>query len=167
VYGSPTVTPGNAPGLSTGATAVVLTRRSVAEQAGAEILATIRAVHSISRTPREIAVAPAPAIQGVLERAGWQLDDVSVIEINEAFAAVPLVSARILSQGDDAVEKSILERTNRNGGAVALGHPTGASGARLALTAVRQLREAGGGRAVVAICGGLGQADALALEVEA
>ena len=165
VYGSPTVTPGNAPGLSTGATAVVLTRRSWAAERGVPVLATVRAVHSIARAPREIAVAPAPALAGVLTRAGWTLADLAVVEVNEAFAAVPLVTARVLAAGDAAVEAALLERMNPNGGAVALGHPTGASGARLVLTAARQLRDTGGGRAAAAICGGLGQADAVALEV--
>jgi acetyl-CoA C-acetyltransferase len=165
VYGSPTVTPGNAPGLSTGAAAVALARRSVVEELGLPVLATIRGWASIARTPREIAVAPAPAVQAALAHAGWGLDDLDVLEINEAFAAVPLVSAHLLAEGDAERREKILDRINVNGGAVALGHPTGASGARLVLTAARELARRGGGRAVAAICGGLGQADAVAVSV--
>lgn len=165
VYGSPTVTPGNAPGVNTGACAVVLTRRSLADSLGLQASATIRAIHSIARNPREIAVAPGPATLGVLDEAGWGLDDIDVFEVNEAFAAVPLVSARVMADGDEGIERSILDRMNVNGGAVAVGHPTGASGARLALTAARQLRRGGGGAATTAICGGLGMADAIALSV--
>jgi acetyl-CoA C-acetyltransferase len=165
VLGSETVTAGNAPGLDAGAAALLMTRRSKAEDWGIEPLATVRAVHSIARHPRDLASAPAPATAGVLAKAGWGLDDIDVFEINEAFAAVPLVSARLLADGDTGLEASILERMNVNGGAVAIGHPTGASGARLMLTAARQLRRVGGGRASVAICGGLGQADAVALSV--
>lgn len=165
VYGSPTVTPGNAPGVNTGACALVLTRRSVADSLGLQACATIRAIHSIARNPREIAVAPGPATLGVLGEAGWGLGDVDVFEVNEAFAAVPLVSARVMAEGDAGLEQSILDRMNVNGGAVAVGHPTGASGARLTLTAARYLRNRGGGTATTAICGGLGMADAIALSV--
>ncbi len=129
------------------------------------VLATIRAIHSIAWTPREIAVAPSPATLGVLEKAGWTLEDPDIIEVNEAFAAVPLVSARHMAKGDTGLEKSIVERMNPNGGAVAMGHPTGASGARIAMTAAMELQRRGGGRATAAICGGLGMADAVALEV--
>lgn len=165
VYNSPTVTPGNAPGLSTGACVVALARRSRAEELGLPIAATIRGWHSIARNPREIAVAPAPAISGAVKKAGWSLSDVDLIEINEAFAAVPLVSALELAEGDRDLAEKILDRTNVNGGAIAIGHPPGASGARLALTAIRELTRRSGGRAVIAICGGLGQGDALAVSV--
>jgi acetyl-CoA C-acetyltransferase len=165
VYGSPTVTPGNAPGLSTGACVVALASRAKAAELGLPVLATIRGWHSIARAPREIANAPAPAIEGAIAAAGWALADVDVIEINEAFAAVPIVSVLELTGRDPDAARKLLERTNVNGGAVALGHPTGASGARLALTAARELDRRGGGRAVIAICGGLGQGDAIALSV--
>jgi acetyl-CoA C-acetyltransferase len=91
-------------------------------------------------------------------------DDLDVIEINEAYAATPLVSIRRLVDNDLGLEEALLQRTNINGGAVALGHPIGASGARLTLTAARQLRQGGGRWAAVAICGGFGQTDALLLE---
>jgi acetyl-CoA C-acetyltransferase len=165
VYGSPTVTPGNAPGLSTGACVVALSSRSLAAELGLPVLATIRGWYSIARTPREIAVAPAPAIEGAITAAGWTLTDVDVIEINEAFAAVPIVAALELADRDSEAADKLLERTNVNGGAVAIGHPAGASGARLTLTAARELNRRGGGRAVIAICGGLGQGDAIAVSV--
>ncbi len=85
--------------------------------------------------------------------------------MNEAFAAVPLVSAKCLADGDSTAERKILGRMNLCGGAVALGHPTGASGARLVLQLVKLLRWRGGGRGIAAICGALGQADAVAVEV--
>jgi acetyl-CoA C-acetyltransferase len=165
VYGSPTVTAGNAPGLSTGACVVALARRSTAQELGLPVLATIRSWHSIARTPREIAVAPAPALEGAIAKADWTLPDVDVFEVNEAFAAVPLVTAQVLAGGNRDQAEKILARMNVNGGAVALGHPTGASGARILLTGTRELARRGGGRAAVAICGGLGQADALTVSV--
>jgi acetyl-CoA C-acetyltransferase len=100
-----------------------------------------------------------------VKKAGWTLSDVDLIEINEAFAAVPLVAALELAEGDRDLAEKILDRTNVNGGAIAIGHPPGASGARLALTAIRELTRRSGGRAVIAICGGLGQGDALAVSV--
>nr|WP_241901660.1 hypothetical protein [Nocardioides houyundeii] len=100
-----------------------------------------------------------------LKQPGWDLEALDRFEINEAFAAVPLTSARVLANGDVAREKRILDRLNLNGGAVALGHPPGASGARILLTLARGLAESGGGRGVASICGGLGQADAVALSV--
>lgn len=166
VFGSPTVTPGNAPGIDTGAAALLLTTRAFAESCGVEALATVVATHSIARSSREIAVAPATATMQLLDKVGWRLTDIDVLEINEAFAAVPLTSARVMAEGRQDVEKSILARLNVNGGAIALGHPPGASGARLLLTAIMELRRRGGGRATAAICGGLGQADAVALSVE-
>jgi acetyl-CoA C-acetyltransferase len=166
VMGSPIVTPGNAPGLDTGACFVVVVSRRYAAQHGLAALARIVSAGSIARAPREIAVAPAPALQRALSQLGLDVMALDRIEINEAFACVPLVSARVLADGDAQREREILNKTNVNGGAVAIGHPTGASGARLALTLARDLRRRGGGRGGAAICGGLGQADALVLESE-
>jgi acetyl-CoA C-acetyltransferase len=163
VYGSPTVTAGNAPGLDTGTCAIALMRRETAARRGLEPIATIAATHSIARAQREIAIAPATVTRQLLDRSGRMLDDVDVIEINEAFAAVPLVSARVLAEGDAGLERELHQKLNIKGGAVAIGHPAGASGARLALTAALSLKERGGGTAVAAICGGLGQGDALLL----
>jgi acetyl-CoA C-acetyltransferase len=100
----------------------------------------------------------------VLEPLGWSLSDLDLIEINEAFSCVPLTSARVLAAGDADLERRLLDRTNVNGGAVAIGHPAGASGARLVLTLSRELVRRGATRGVAAICGGLGQGDAVAIE---
>jgi acetyl-CoA C-acetyltransferase len=164
IFGSPVVTPGNAPGLDTGACFVLVVSARFARERQLEPLARIRSAGSVARAPREIPVAPAPALQRALKPLGWAADQLDRIEINEAFACVPLVTTRVLADGDEAREERLRERTNVNGGAVAIGHPTGASGARLALTLARELRRRGGGRGGASICGGLGQADALVLE---
>lgn len=106
--------------------------------------------------PREFPVASAHAIKKVLAKTGLSIDDMAAIEVNEAFACVPLICGRELNW--DA------ERVNRHGGSVAMGHPIGASGARLVLTLAYQLRETGGKYAVAAICSGTGQGDAIVLE---
>jgi acetyl-CoA C-acetyltransferase len=91
---------------------------------------------------------------------------VDLIEVNEAFAAMPLVSAKILSDGDPEKMKSLLEKTNVNGGAIAIGHPVGASGARILMTLIYELRRRGGGIGVASICGGLAQGDGAVVQVE-
>jgi acetyl-CoA C-acetyltransferase len=101
VYGSPTVTAGNAPGLNTGAAGVMVATRKKANELGLEILATVLRVSSIALKPREIAVAPAPAITRGLAVTGLKLEDIKLIEINEAFAAMPLVATKILGDGDE------------------------------------------------------------------
>ncbi|HET9970442.1 MAG TPA: thiolase family protein [Streptosporangiaceae bacterium] len=164
IFDGPLVTPGNAPGQDTGACYVVLVSERFAAERGLAPLARLAGAGSVARAPREIAVAPAPALEKALASAGWTLGELDAIEINEAFACVPLTSARVLARGDSAVEEAVLGQLNVNGGAVAIGHPPGASGARLVLTLARQLRQRGGGRGAASICGGLGQADAVALE---
>ncbi len=166
IYGSPTVTAGNAPGMNTGAGALVLMSRARAEELGVEILAVVRGIASVALDPHLIAAAPAPAVEKVLERSGgFTLEQVDLIEINEAFAAMPLVSSKILA-GDDAEKRERLqEKINVNGGAIAIGHPVGASGARITMTLIYELRRMGGGRGVAAICGGLAQGDSVLLEV--
>jgi acetyl-CoA C-acetyltransferase len=109
---------------------------------------------------------PAVAGQLALKRAGLTLADVDVIEINEAFAAVPLVSTLVLASGDRAEALRLRERTNLNGGAVAIGHPTGASAARLVMTAISELRRRGGGTGLITICGGIGEAEAVVVQVD-
>jgi acetyl-CoA C-acetyltransferase len=165
VYGSPTVTAGNAPGLDAGAAGLVLTRRSVAQQLQLEPLGTLTAVVSTAEPPRQIASVPAAAITKGLQAAGWALSDLALIEINEAFAAMPLVSTKILAGGDEKSLQHLRERTNVNGGAIAIGHPVGASGARILLTLLLELRRRGGGRGAAAICGGLAQGDCAMVEV--
>lgn len=167
VFDGPIVTPGNAPGQDAGACYVVLVSERFAERRGLTPMARITGSGSVARAPREIAVAPAPALERAVSSAGWTLDDLDAIEINEAFAVVPLTAARVLGRGDVGRERAVLARLNRNGGAVAIGHPPGASGARLVLTLARALQETGGGKGGASICGGLGQADAVALEVVA
>ena len=164
--GSPTVTAGNAPGLNTGGSGLLIMKRKTAEKYGMKVLATIVASSSSATVPREIATAPAGAIRKVLERAGLSLDDISLLEINEAFAAVPLVSTKVLAEGDEAKWSAIKEKTNVNGGAVALGHPVGATGTRLIMTLLYELRRMGGGYGIAAICGGLAQADSVLIKVD-
>jgi acetyl-CoA C-acetyltransferase len=166
VYGSPTVTAGNAPGLDAGAAALIITKRGIAEDKGLPILGIIKSVASVSKEPGKIAEVPAFAIKKALARISLTLDDMDLIEINEAFAAMPLVSTRILSNGDDNTWHGLMEKTNPNGGAIAVGHPVGASGARIVMTAIYELRRRGGGHAVTAICGGLAQGDAAVIQVD-
>ena len=166
VYGSPTVTPGNAPGLDAGAAAVILMARSEAERRGLKPLASLLTVQSIAVQPDGIAEAPAPAIRKALAKCGLSLEDMDLIEINEAFAAMPLVATKILAEGDGAKWKELQEKTNVNGGAIAVGHPVGASGARILMTMAYELRRRGGGKGVCAICGGLAQGDAAVIRVD-
>ena len=166
VYGSATVTAGNAPGLDAGASAILIMKRSKAEAMGLNPLATILATASVALSPEMIAEAPAPAIQKVLAKAGLSLDQIDLIEINEAFAAMPLVSTKLLAEGNQAQWDKLLEKTNVNGGAIAIGHPVGASGARILMTLMYELRRRGGGLGVCAICGGLAQGDSAVIRVE-
>jgi acetyl-CoA C-acetyltransferase len=164
VRNSPTVTAGNAPGLNDGAAALIVADRSRAWEGSRVPLARIAAYLQMAESPTSSAYLPGLAIRRLLEEHELKAEDLDVIEINEAYAATPLVSIRRLVEQDPALEEVLLQRTNVNGGAVAMGHPVGASGARLVLTAARQLRQAGGRWAAVAICGGFGQTDALLLE---
>ena len=165
VYGGATVTAGNAPGLNDGGAFLSVMRREAAEAAGLRPLATILGYAQVARGPTSGTSTPAIAIAEVLRQTSKRLGSVDLIEINEAYAATPLVSGRILAKGEPDAEKKLRQRININGGAVAIGHPLGASGARLAMTLVSALRERGGGLGVAAICGGFGQGDALLLEV--
>ncbi|MGD0820789.1 MAG: thiolase family protein [Desulfomonilia bacterium] len=166
IYGSPTVTAGNAPGLDAGATAVIIMRRSKAEALGVKPLATIVSVASGASEPRRMAELPGFVIQKALQRASLSIDDMKVIEINEAFAAVTLVSTKILADRDEQKWRSLLERTNPNGGAIAIGHPVGASGGRILMNMMYELRRRGGGYGVAGICGGLAQGDAVVIRVD-
>jgi acetyl-CoA C-acetyltransferase len=166
VYDSESVTAGNAPGLSTGASALLLTSSRAARRRGLSPLATIEAHARVSDHPDKIASVPAKAARLVLERAGLGLDAIDLIEINEAFAAMPLVSTKLLGGGDPVAIEALRAKTNVNGGAIAVGHPTGATGGRLLLTAARELRRRGGGRALVTMCGGIGEGEAFVLRVD-
>lgn len=165
VYGSPTVTPGNAPGLDAGATAILLMSRKKAESLGLKPLATVLTVASVAGEPKDIVTIPAKAIEKGLAKTGLGLEDLSLIEINEAFAAMPLVSTKLLGGGDPAKVEALREKTNVNGGAIAIGHPVGASGARIVMALVNELNRRGGGYGAASICGGLGQGDCTIVKV--
>ena len=166
IYGSPTVTAGNAPGLDAGATAVIIMRRSKAEKLGIKPLATLVAVASGAGEPRRMAELPATVIGKALKHASLAIDDMNIIEINEAFAAVTLVSTKMLAGSDETKWREMLKKTNPNGGAIAIGHPVGASGGRILMTMMYELRRRGGGYGVCGICGGLAQGDAVGIRVD-
>jgi acetyl-CoA C-acetyltransferase len=165
VFGSRTTTPGNAPGLNDGASAMVVMTASKAKALGLEPLAEIVEMAGETDMPHGISWIPAMAIEKVLERSSLSIDEMDLIEINEAFAAMPLVSTKILAGGDEARWQALLGRTNVNGGAVAIGHPVGASGLRIAMTLAYELRRRGGGQGVASICGGLTQGEAIVIRV--
>ena len=165
IYGCKGVTAGNAPGLNDGATAVLFMTRSKAEQLGLEPLAEIVSMSSMAISPLRMPEGPAFVAQKVLKLANLSLDDIHVIEINEAFAAVPLVSLLLMADKDRAKAKALQEISNINGSAIAIGHPNTASGARLIMNLMYELRRRGGGYALAAICGGLAQADACIIKV--
>jgi acetyl-CoA C-acetyltransferase len=154
---SGTVTAGNAPGVTDGAGALVLASESFAERRNIEPLGTIVAHAKVAEEPPNVHSVPGNAGKLVLEKAGWSADDLDLVEINEAFAAVAINSSRILGVGEQIV--------NVNGGAISLGHPIGASGARILMTVCYELKRRGGGRGLAAICSGGGQGDAVLVEV--
>ncbi|MDS1140073.1 thiolase family protein [Pusillimonas sp. SM2304] len=165
VYGSPTITAGNAPGLSDGAAFLLLATREFAQANGWPILGRIAACAQVAGGPTSGTSTPAVALQRLLQAAALDLDALDRIEINEAYAATPLVSTQVLAGQDQDIMKVLRERTNPWGGAVALGHPLGASGARLVMTLLAGF--AGSSkpqRGAAAICGGFGQGDALLIE---
>lgn len=165
IYGCKAITAGNAPGLNDGATAILVMSRSKAEELAIEPLATIVSQVSIAMSPLRMAEAPGYAIKKILKKANMSLDDIHVMEINEAFAAVPLVSTKMLADGDRVKWEAIKAKTNINGSAIAIGHANTASGARIIMNLVYELRRRGGGYALGAICGGLAQADATIVKV--
>jgi acetyl-CoA C-acetyltransferase len=165
IYGCEGVTAGNAPGLNDGAAAILFMTRKKSNELRLEPLAEIISMASIAIHPNRLPEGPAFAIQKVLTLANLTLEDIHVIEINEAFAAVPLVSLLLLADKDKKKSQILQTKTNINGGAIAIGHPNTASGARLIMTMTYELRRRGGGYGVAAICGGLGQADACVIKV--
>ncbi|MEW6442288.1 MAG: thiolase family protein [bacterium] len=164
IYGTRAITAGNAPGLNDGATAVLFMTRKKAEALGLEPLATIVSMTSIAISPNRMPEGPAYAMKQALDLARMSLGDVDVIEINEAFAAVPLVSLALLANRDKARAKALESRVNVNGSAIAIGHANTASGARIIMNLAYELRRRGGGIAMGGICGGLAQADAVILK---
>ncbi|MCB2229022.1 MAG: thiolase family protein [Desulfarculaceae bacterium] len=165
IYGCQGITAGNAPGLNDGATAILFMTRARAEALGLEPLAEIVSMSSIAIAPNRMPEGPAYASLKALELGGIGLDDVAVMEINEAFAAVPLVSTLMLGGKDAAKTEAVRAKTNINGSAIAIGHPNTSSGARLIMTLMYELRRRGGGYALASICGGLAQADACLIKV--
>lgn len=166
VYGSQTITPGNAPGLNDGAAFVLLTTRTLADEHGLPVLARVLDYVQVADGPTSGSYTPAIGIGKLLERRSLAPNALDLIEINEAYAATPLVSTLRLADGDAKKAQRLRERTNIHGGAVAIGHPLGASGARVTMTLINGLRRRGGGLGAAAICGGFGQGDALLLEVD-
>ncbi len=154
-----TITAGSASQISDGAAAVVVMSRAKADELGLTWLAEIGAHGNVAGPDNSLQSQPANAIKHALGRAGKQVGDLDLIEINEAFAAVGVQSMKDLGVSEDIV--------NVNGGAIALGHPIGMSGARLALTLALELKRRGGGLGAAALCGGGGQGDALLLNVPA
>ena len=152
-----TVTAANASSISDGAAALVLTRESVATAKGLPIVARIVAHAAHAHEPSKFTTAPVPAIRKLLAKAGWTIDDVDLFEINEAFAVVAMIAAKDLGIPDD--------KLNVNGGATALGHPIGASGARILTTLIAALQSRGHKRGVAALCIGGGEATAMAVEL--
>ena len=165
IYGTRAITAGNAPGLNDGATAILLMTREKAETLNLEPLATIVAMTSIAIHPNRMPEGPGVAMKKVLKIAELGIDDINCIEINEAFAAVPLVSLEVLTDKDKAAAKALHRKTNVNGSAIAIGHPNTSSGARIIMNLMYELKRNGGGYALGAICGGLAQADACVIKV--
>jgi len=150
-----TITAGNSSPLSDGASALVLCSRAFAEEKGLEYLAVVGKPGQVAGPDNSLHSQPSNAIKRALANAGWKAEDLDFIEINEAFGSVAVQSLKELSYP--------LEKCNIHGGAIALGHPIGASGARLALHAAHELKRRGSGKAAVSLCGGGGQGEALLL----
>ena len=153
-----TVTAGNASGVNDGAAALLIASADAAKRHGLTPRARIVAMATAGVEPRIMGIGPAPAVQKLLERTGLTLRDIDLIELNEAFASQGIAVLRQLGLQDDD------PRVNPHGGAIALGHPLGASGARLAMTAVNALETTGGSRAIVTMCIGVGQGIAALIE---
>ena len=150
-----TITAGNSSPLSDGASALVLASRRFAEENGLEYLAVVGKPGQVAGPDNSLHSQPSNAIMNALQRADWSTADLDFIEINEAFGSVAVQSLKDLDYP--------LEKCNIHGGAIALGHPIGASGARLALHAAHELKRRGSGKAAVSLCGGGGQGEALLL----
>ncbi|WP_290369077.1 acetyl-CoA C-acyltransferase [Sphingobium sp. CECT 9361] len=152
-----TITAANASSISDGAAALVMTRRSVAEKLGLPVVATVVAHAAHAHAPGLFTTAPVPAMRKLLAKAGWTAEDVDLFEVNEAFAVVAMIAAKELAIPP--------EKLNVNGGATALGHPIGASGARILATLIGALEARGLKRGVASLCIGGGEATAMAIEL--
>ncbi|MFC4594379.1 acetyl-CoA C-acyltransferase [Sphingobium tyrosinilyticum] len=152
-----TITAANSSSISDGAAALVMTRRSVADRLGLPVIATVVASAAHAHEPSRFTTAPVPAITKLLDRAGWSVADVDLFEVNEAFAVVAMIAAKELGIPAD--------KLNVNGGATALGHPIGASGARILTTLIAALENRGLKRGIASLCIGGGEATAMAVEL--
>jgi acetyl-CoA C-acetyltransferase len=157
-----TITAGNASQISDGGAAVVVMSAERAEELGVEPIAEIVATGMSADKPPYLHTVPALAVQAALKKAGMSANDLDLVEINEAFAAVALHSTKMLFNGNRDAE----EKVNVNGGAVALGHPIGCTGARITVSLLYELKRRGGGLGVAALCGGGGQGDAIVYRVK-
>ncbi|MCL1990867.1 MAG: acetyl-CoA C-acyltransferase [Defluviitaleaceae bacterium] len=158
-----TITAGNAPSTNDGAGAFVLMSREKATELGAPILGVVKDYAQASQASRYIATVPGLAMKKLMAKHNLSLDDIDLIEINEAFAAVTLISALgVLGMDPETLDQKV----NVNGGAVAVGHPIGATGARIIMTLLNELRRSGKKSGVAAICSGMGQGDAIWIEAE-
>ena len=153
-----TVTAGNASGVNDGAAAMIIASEAAVKEHGLTPRARITGMAAAGVPPRIMGIGPVPSTQKLMARLGLKIGDFDVIELNEAFASQALACMRQLGLPDDA------EHVNPNGGAIALGHPLGMSGARLAMTAAHQLEKIGGKRALATMCVGVGQGVSLAIE---
>jgi len=153
-----TVTAGNASGVNDGAAAMLMASEAAASQHGLTPMARVVGISAAGVEPRVMGIGPVPASQKVLARAGLTIDQMDVIELNEAFASQGIATLRALGVADDA------PHVNANGGAIAIGHPLGMSGARLVMTAALQLKRTGGRYALCTMCVGVGQGVAIILE---
>ncbi|ATJ89373.1 acetyl-CoA acetyltransferase [Acetobacter senegalensis] len=152
-----TITPASSSGISDGAAALVMTRRTQAEKLGLPVLATVRGYSVHAMAPRDFTIAPVPAMEKLLSNVDWRVGDVDLFEVNEAFAVTAMVAQKDLGIPD--------ERLNVNGGACALGHPIGATGARLITTLIHALKARGRHKGVASACIGGGEAIAMAVEL--
>jgi len=152
-----TVTPGNASQISDGAAATLVTSEAFAEDHGLEVMAEVGANNVAGVDPRVMGIGPVPATRGLLERTGGEIEDYDLVELNEAFA-----SQTVYARDELGIDPEIF---NVNGGAIAIGHPLGASGARLPVTLINELQKRGGGKGLATLCVGFGQGAAIEFEV--
>lgn len=156
------VTAGNAPGVNDGAAVVIVMSKNKAQQMGIKPLATIVDYAQVSQKAKYIATVPGLSIKKLMAKRNLSLDEVDLLEINEAFAAVPLVSCNILEMDERTMEQKV----NINGSAVAVGHPIGATGARILMTLIYELRRQRKKTGICAICSGMAQGDAVLVKIE-
>jgi acetyl-CoA C-acetyltransferase len=166
IYNTKMITAGNAPGLNDGATAILLMTRKKAQSLGLKVLGQVIASTSIAINASRMPEGPGFAMMKALDKAKLTWNDMKIMEINEAFAAVPLVSMKVAAKGDNALYKSLYAKMNPLGSAIAIGHPNTATGARIIMNLMYELRRMGGGYAMGSLCGGLAQADACIIKVE-